>query len=100
MTSLAEIAQALREAAVTQIVLCAAFRPGDVIVIECDRPLSVEDDLRVRMRFEQFTHDTHVNVVLLEPGMRLAAREAIVLQPGLATPQDIPTCPSASEPRV
>jgi hypothetical protein len=75
MSAIYEVAQALREAAVMQVSIVSAFKPGDVIVIECDRWLSRQQEQCIRARIAEILQSTQIKIILLEPGMRLAARE-------------------------
>jgi hypothetical protein len=77
MTSIAEVAQALREAAVVQVSIVSAFKPGDVIVLECDKWLSEDHKARLRSTIEAILESTEIKIILLERGMHVAARERL-----------------------
>lgn len=48
-----------------------AFKPGDIVVVECAAAVSAETSQRIKDAF----HDTGLRVMILDRGMRLAAAE-------------------------
>jgi hypothetical protein len=58
-----------------QVSIVSAFKPGDVLVIECDRWLSKQQEQMIRERIDGILASTKIKIILLEPGMRIAARE-------------------------
>lgn len=75
MTSLAEVAQALREAHVVRLSMISAFQPGDVVFVETTRPLSAETMQQLRRSVEGMLADTGVKIVVLGDALRIVGRE-------------------------
>lgn len=50
-----------------------AFRPGDVIFLECDRPLSDQQMAHLNAEIKRLLPES--KVVILQKGIRVAARE-------------------------
>lgn len=74
MSTLHEVAQALREAAVMRVCLMRAFSPGDVVLLETDSQLS--EERRTRLREELRTYiELPVHIIVLPPGVHVAGRE-------------------------
>lgn len=58
-------------------VIVRAFQPGDLLVIETDRPLSPDDANRLRSAIEPLTKAAvRIKILVLESGMRVVAKEA------------------------
>jgi len=53
-----------------------AFRPGDIVFIECERRMSDEEMAHIRASFSEHTPD--IKVIVLGPGMHVAAREEMI----------------------
>lgn len=81
MTSIAEVAQALREADVVRVSVLKAFTEGDVVFVECTKPFSAERLTHARAVIEQILGQSGVRVVLLGEGMRIVAREETTTVP-------------------
>lgn len=75
MTTIWEAAQALREAAVIRVSILRAFKPGDVLVLETDRMYTLEQRNAMREQLKTITDDAGVKIILLDAGMKVAARE-------------------------
>lgn len=74
MSTLHEVAQALREAAVMRVCVMRAFAPGDVVLLETERSLSKEQAVRLGEQLRAFI-DLPVQIIVLPPGVRVAGRE-------------------------
>ena len=75
MIALSEAAQALREAAVVRVSVLSAYKPGDVVIVECTKPYSPEAIECVRRYVQGILERTGIEIILLADGMRVVGRE-------------------------
>lgn len=52
-----------------------AFKPGDVVFIECDMMLSQQQKETIRNSVGVISEAAGIKVIILDAGLRLAARE-------------------------
>lgn len=61
----------------TSVKLMRAFQPGDVVFIETDKTYSADQTKNVQKFFHNVLGETGVKIIILQPGMRIAAREEV-----------------------
>lgn len=52
-----------------------AFKPGDIVFLECPRPLTADQLTHIHAQFKKLVPD--VRIVVLPHGLKVAAREEV-----------------------